>query len=116
MDNLLKKTGENSDLSRCSKIRFDDFFKRAFDASFDIFVSTSRTILNFFTTHSLMFGKRFRYLQCALKVIFTILEPFKIIISSEMEETLFFRDNPKSVLTIFLMFPLIFSFLRVVRP
>ena len=60
-----KKMKKNSDLSRCSKIGFDDFFKRLFYVSFDIC-----TTLIFLPTHSLMFGECFKYLQSVLKMIF----------------------------------------------
>ena len=68
-ENLLKKW-KNSDLSRCSKISFEDFFKRYFYVCFDIFISTSRTTLIFLPTHSLMFGECFWYLQSVLKMSF----------------------------------------------
>ena len=67
---ISSKNGKNSDLSRRSKIGFDDFFKRPFYVSFDIFISTSRTTLIFLPTHSLMFGECFRYLQSVLEMIF----------------------------------------------
>ena len=45
-ESLLKKW-KKSDLSRCFKIGLEDFFKRYFYVSFDIFISTSRTTLIF---------------------------------------------------------------------
>ena len=67
---ISSKNGENADFSKRTEIGFDDFFKRSFYVSFDIFISTSRTTLIFLPTHSLMFGECFRYLQSVLKMIF----------------------------------------------
>ena len=116
---ISSKNGKNSELSRCSKIGFEDFFKRYFYFSFDIFISTSRTTLMFLPTHSLMFGECLRYLQSVLKMIFTILESFEVNISSKNGKNselsrcskIGFEDIFRDIFT----FPLIFSFLRVVR-
>ena len=75
---ISSKNGKNSDLSRHSKIGFDDFFKHSFYVSFDILISTSRTTLIFWQTHSLMFEECFRYLQCVFKMIFMLLKRFEI--------------------------------------
>ena len=61
---------KNADFSRRTEIGFDNFFKRFFYVSFDIFISTSRTTLIFLPTYSLMLGECYRYLQRVLKFIF----------------------------------------------
>ena len=79
-----------------------------------------RTTLIFLPTHLLMFGECFRYLQSVSKMIF---HNSGVVWSEnllkKMEKIQNFRDAPKSVLKTFLSnnftFPLIFSFLRVVR-
>ena len=118
-ENLLKKW-KKSDLSRSSKIGLEDFFKRYFYVSFDIFISTSRTTLIFFIDTFLDVRRVFQVpSKCVENDFSQFWSRLKWKSPQKMEKTQNFRDAPKSVLKTFLSdnftFPLIFSFLRVVR-
>ena len=91
---ISSKNGKHSDLSRCVKLGFEDFFKRYFSFSFDIFISMSRTTLISLLIHSLMFEECFKYLQSDFSQSWSRL---KWKSPQRMGKTHIFRDAPKSV-------------------